>query len=229
MDYPFYTLAHSKKNHEMINDEYAMAKDNLNKVIDNPILSSEIVGEALMPIGIKDENLGAYVQQQIIQTTMGLSKAMPYVANSLYGNFEPDIYGKAEFLDTYHTMQDPEYAINHISQGRATHTQVSTLAQNYPSIWEQYKGVTLNDVTNEDLHPSDRLAIYAYTGIETHPNVSYAEQMKSAQIKMAAQQSQPQSAGAATQRNTQTQQSKATSELPGQRSAPFTSPEGRKP
>lgn len=228
-NYPHYIRAHNSKNHADISSKYAIVKDNIDSIVSNPITTNAALSGLAKPIYSTNKDFGSMLTDEVTQQTMQLSGSLPLVASALYGDFSPDIYGKADFLDKYETLTDPGKALDHIASCTATSTQLQTLQNYYPSLWQEYVSQTLYDVSTESLHPTDRAHIYGYTGIETHPAVSYKALMTDAMAKMEAKEQGQKTQTSQGKGNRIAQPSKKSQELPSMYGAPFTSPRGRLP
>lgn len=226
-DYPFFTASHNTKNHKEINRLYENVKTELNNIIDNPITVNMYTDGALKPVEKTSPEHAQLIKQKMQNNLIETVKKMPQVGFANYGDFKPNIHGQADFLDHYFTSLCPEWALEHMADGRSTLTQVNTLKNQYPSLYLNFVNNSLINLIKDagEYNPKNRTALYAYMGIETHPNVSYGAIYKNLQTM---QQGQP-----TTQQSEQPSQlrklSISDSKRASQYAKPFTSPEGRLP
>lgn len=188
-DYPFYTLCHNVKNHQNIRALYSNVKIELDNILDNPITTNMVTDGYLKPVSNTSTDHASLIKQKLKNSlNMSVSK-LPQVGFANYGDFKPDIFGQADFLDHYFTAICPEWAFEHISDGRSTHTQINTLKTHYPFLYTNYVNNSMVNLIKspDETSSSDRLALYSYLGLETHPSVSYAQTVKNIQAKMEAQ------------------------------------------
>jgi len=232
-DYPYETLAHNPDHHEEIHSKYKEVYDSLNHAMSNPESALYTVKGTLTPIAKTSEGFANEIEGNVNATLQDLCKNLPQITSGLYGDHDSSVYGKAIFLDRFNAITKPETVLNHMGNGTATANQVYTLRGNMPSVWQQFQQNTLNDViTSEEQGPEYRLAVYGYTGIETHPNVSSAALMQKAQAQMVAAQQQgaqqdqaPQSSKAQKNPSTKPPSDPMSSLV----AAPYNSPQGRLP
>lgn len=232
-DYPFFTLCHNSKNHQSIKDLYSDVKTELDNVLDNPLTVNMVTDGYLKPVSNTSQDFSSLVKSKLKNNlSMSVSK-LPQVGFANYGDFKPNIYGQADFLDHYFTSICPEWALEHMADGRSTATQINTLKNQYPSLYNDFVNNSLIDLIKNpnDKTPSDRLAMYSYMGLETHPDVSFGSMSKKIQM-------QESTSGQFYSEQTNTAQStnrslKQISQSDAKRvndySRPFTSPQGRLP
>lgn len=236
MQYPYETLSHNPDHHEEIHQEYEKAYESINHTVSNPESALYMVKGALTPIASTSEDFANNVESQVNATIQGIAKSLPQVTSALYGDHSSSVYGKALFLDRLNTIRNPESVLDHINNGTATANQIVTFRDTYPSMWQEFQTNALTDLVKSDEQgPEYRLAVYGYTGIETHPNVSSAALMQKLQASMAAAQqtggqSGQQTASPSNSTGAKTPQMKPPKEpMSSLVSEPFTSPLGRMP
>lgn len=235
MSYPFETLAHNPDHHDEINEEYKKSLGILNSIFDNPMTTQNIIDQGLTHLSRVNQYVSSDVNNDVKNTLQMLVKHLPQSPSGHYGDCGATVHGKAVFLDTFNALTNPENVFDHMANGTATANQVVTLREHYPSLWQEYQTTSLNDLmTSEEQGPEYRLAMYGYTGIETHPNVSASALWQRAQAQITSSSNQQMSGQQAQARQTRTAEKTPKTSPPKEQmstmfSEPFTSPSGRMP
>lgn len=234
--YPYETLSHNPEHHDEIHNEYEKVYQNINHAVNNPQMAMFLLNGAMEPISQQNPMFSDDAQNQTNTLLQNIVKSLPQTTSGLYGDHQPSVYGKATFLDRINALRDPTSVMEHMNNGTATANQITTVREAYPSLWQELQTTTLNDLVKSDEQgPEYRLAVYGYTGIETHPNVSSAALMQKLQTSMAAAQqtggqSGQQTASPSNSTGAKTPQMKPPKEpMSSLVSEPFTSPLGRMP